>query len=964
MNARSTLPAILHDEGARLLERFCEASPGCRAQSDSALGAQLAAVFAKSLFVAEFAIRWPAQFVAMIEHPELGAARDRATYDALLERALTPCTDVAAAKTALRLLRRAEMVRIAWRDLELGVPVDTVMAELSAFADAVVSHAVAWVQRFFEPRFGRAYGEDGTPLSLLVLGMGKLGGGELNFSSDIDLLFIFEHDGETRGGRKDIEHQDYFDRVGREFIGLLNEKTADGFVFRVDMRLRPFGDSGPLSSSLAAIEHYYALHGRDWERYALIKARALCGDERCRVALESLIRPFVFRRYLDFGALDALREMKALIDRETSSAALNDNVKRGRGGIREIEFTGQLFQLTRGGREARLRHRALMPTLTACAELGLLEANEVATLKASYRFLRMAEHRLQQVRDEQTHSLPHDDKERARVAFAAGFPDWQAFETELGVHRQATRALFAALLKPAGAPDETAAGAPSTWQSLWLQAAEDNLAAGLAAHGREHPAALADIVLSLKSERFQSRLSQHSRARLDRIMPALLQLVCERAISDETMQRVAALLRAVAGRSVYLAFLADNPDALTRLIELFAASAWIAQQITRHPLLLDELLDARTLYAPPDQARLHGLLAEQLGEAEDLEVAMETLRSFKNSQVLRVAASDITGQFPIAEVSNQLTYIAEACVAAALKLAWRDLVARYGAPGYSHHDSRRAAGITVIAYGKLGGWELGYGSDLDVVFLHDSSGDDQRTDGARVVENNVFFSRLVQRLIHILSTVTPSGATYEIDTRLRPSGAAGQLVTNCEAFAEYQLREAWVWEHQALVRARPIAGDAALATRFGAIRAEVLTRRRDPATLQHDIAEMRERMVKEQDRGNATSFDLKHGPGGITDIEFMVQYAVLRWAGEHSPLLAWTDNLRLLETIADLGLLPAPLCRGLHDAYFAYRAELHRCALQQVDGLVDAERFQAQRQEVRKIWNIVLSRQPHAGENT
>ena len=956
MNAHNTLPAILREDGARLLERFCDAEPGCRARSDSALAAQLAAVFAKSLFIAEYAIRWPAQFVAMIQHPDLGEARDRVAYDALLDQALTPCSDVAAAKAALRLVRRAEMVRIAWRDLELGVSVDTVMAELSAFADAVVSHAVAWLQRFLEPRFGRAYGEDGTPLSLLVLGMGKLGGGELNFSSDIDLLFIFEHDGETRGGRKDIEHQDYFDRVGREFIGLLNEKTADGFVFRVDMRLRPFGDSGPLSSSLAAIEHYYALHGRDWERYALIKARALCGDERCRIALESLIRPFVFRRYLDFGALDALREMKALIDRETSSAALNDNVKRGRGGIREIEFTAQLFQLTRGGREARLRSRALMPTLAACAELGLLEVHEVATLKASYRFLRMAEHRLQQVRDEQTHSLPHDDKERARVAFAAGFADWQAFETELGVHRQATRALFAALLKPAGAPDENCAAAPSTWQSLWLQAAEDNLAAGLAAHGREHPAALADIVLSLKSERFQSRLSQHSRARLDRIMPALLQLICQRAISDETVQRVAALLRAVAGRSVYLAFLADNPDALTRLIELFAASAWIAQQITRHPLLLDELLDARTLYAPPDQARLHGLLAEQLGEAEDLEVAMETLRSFKNSQVLRVAASDITGQFPIAEVSNQLTYIAEACVAAALKLAWSDLVARYGAPGYSRAGSRRAAGVTVIAYGKLGGWELGYGSDLDVVFLHDSSGDDQRTDGARVVENNVFFSRLVQRFIHILSTVTPSGATYEIDTRLRPSGAAGQLVTNCEAFAEYQQREAWVWEHQALVRARPIAGDAALATRFSAIRAEVLTRRRDPATLQHDIAEMRERMVKEQDRGNAASFDLKHGLGGITDIEFMVQYAVLRWAGEHSPLLAWTDNLRLLETIADLGLLPAPLCRGLHDAYFAYRAELHRCALQQIDGLVDAKLFQAQRQEVREIWNTVLSR--------
>ena len=965
MNELAALPAILRDDAARLLERFFEVTTSAAvAAPDAATTAQIAAAFAKSVFVAEYAIRWPADFLAMVKAASLHTARDHAAYETLLKAALAPCAELAAAKTALRRLRRAEMVRIAWRDLELGTDVDAIMAELSAFADVVVSHAVTWVQRALEARFGRAYGEHGTPLSLLVLGMGKLGGGELNFSSDIDLLFIYEHDGETRGGRKDIEHQDYFDRVGRELIALLNENTADGYVFRVDMRLRPFGDSGPLTSSLAAIEHYYTVHGRDWERYALIKARALCGDQACRLALDALIRPFVFRRYLDFGALDALREMKALIDREASSEALSDDVKRGRGGIREIEFTGQLFQLTRGGREARLRQRALMPTLAVCGELGLLAAQEVATLSASYRFLRMAEHRLQQVRDEQTHRLPRDDKERARIAYAAGFANWATFHAALSAHRHTTRTLFAALLKPAGARSEHSASTASHWQSLWQQAGEDDLPARLAAHRRADNAALVEVLLSLKAERFQSRLSQHSRARLDRIMPALLEMICTRDIKDETVQRVAGLLRAVAGRSVYLAFLADHPDALARLIELFAASGWIAQQITRHPLLLDELLDPRVLYAPPDQARLHALLAAQLGDADDLEVAMETLRSFKNSQVLRVAASDITGQFPIAEVSNQLTYIAEACVEAALKLAWRDLVARYGTPGCVHNNARHQAGITVIAYGKLGGWELGYGSDLDLVFLHDSSGEEQRTDGERIVENNVFFSRLVQRLIHILSTVTPAGATYEIDTRLRPSGAAGQLVTYCEAFSDYQVREAWVWEHQALVRARPIAGDAVLAARFAEIRAQVLTRPRDAQALQRDIAEMRERMLKEVDRGNARSFDLKHGLGGITDIEFMVQYAVLRWAGEHSPLLAWTDNLRLLETIADLGLLPAALCRSLHDAYFAYRAELHRCALQQADGLVDAQLFQAQRQEVREIWNAVLGRQAHAGEST
>ena len=977
MNDLAALPAALCEDAARLLERFREAEQtSSAAPAGTPRAAQLAAVFAKSPFIADYAIRWPAEFVALIAAPEIAVARERAAYDLLLQVALAECTELAAAKTALRHLRRREMVRIAWRDLELGADVRTVMLELSAFADAVVSHASSWLQTLLAARFGRAYGEDGDAVSLLVLAMGKLGGLELNFSSDIDLLFIYEGDGTTRGGRKALEHQDYFDRVGRELIALLNENTADGYVFRVDMRLRPFGDSGPLTSSLSAIEHYYAVHGRDWERYALIKARALCGDERCRTALAALIRPFVYRRYLDYGALDALREMKALIDREASAAAQSDDVKRGWGGIREIEFTAQLFQLTRGGREARLRHRALLPTLAACAELGLLEVDEVATLTASYCFLRMVEHRLQQARDEQTHRLPRDETERARVAFAAGFDDWTSFLAALDRHRDTTRTLFAALLKPVGARHEDAPTAATPWDALWQAATAVDLPAQLAAHGRTASAVLAEVLGALKSERFQSRLSQHSRLRLDRVMPVLLEKICNGQVDDETVQRIAQLLRAIAGRSVYLAFLADHPDALTRLIELFSASGWIAQQITRHPILLDELLDARVLYAPPDQARLHALLCEQLaaaGElsedlapdlAPDLDAAMDALRSFKNSQVLRVAASDITQHFPIAEVSNQLTYIAEACIVSAFEIAWRSLVARFGAPMYTLNGLRQAAHVAVIAYGKLGGWELGYGSDLDLVFLHDSAGEAQNTAGERTVDNPVFFGRLVQRVIHILATVTPAGATYEVDTRLRPSGAAGQLVTNCEAFAEYQRHDAWVWEHQALTRARPIAGDQDLARRFSEIRREVLARPRAPQALARDIVEMRERMLKELDRGNARSFDLKHGLGGITDIEFMVQYAVLRWANVHASLLTWTDNLRLLETIAALNLLPAPLCRGLHDAYFAYRAELHRCALQQIDGLVDASKFQAQRQEVRDIWTTVLGPSLQAGEYT
>ena len=371
--------------------------------------------------------------------------------------------------------------------------------------------------------------------------------------------------------------------------------------------------------------------------------------------------------------------------------------------------------------------------------------------------------------------------------------------------------------------------------------------------------------------------------------------------------------------------------------------------------LMDELLDPRVLYAPPDQARLHVLLREQLAQTDDLEVAMDTLRSFRNQQMLRVAASDITGQLPIAEVSNQLTAIAEACIDGALVLAWRDLAARFGEPWCRDQQGARRAAFAVIGYGKLGGWELGYSSDLDLVFVHDSSGEAQHTNGAKSIENQVFFRRLTQRLIHLLSTTTASGVAYAVDTRLRPSGAAGQLVTEYSAFAHYLASDAWVWEQQALVRARALAGDASLCGHFRTLRATVLARPRAGAVLAREITDMRTRMLAELDRGGARTFDLKHGLGGITDIEFMVQYLVLRWAGEHSSLLVWTDNLRLLETIAELGLLAGPQCRRLRDAYFAYRAELHRCALQQVDGLVARERFQRQRQEVREIWDAVFA---------
>ena len=953
--ATASIPASLHAETAVLAERYDAACVETAATNAATLPDDVLKAFAASPFIAKYAIRYPQVFQNIITSPDVARGRSSHEFDDLISAALANAVDMTTAQAALRRIRSAEFARIAWRDIALGDDVESIMAELSRFADAVLSHAVGWLHDQLAPRFGRAFTHDGRVMKLLVLGLGKLGGNELNFSSDIDLLMVYEGGGRTRGGRKDLEHQEYFDRLGRELIALLNNTTADGFVFRVDMRLRPFGESGPLTSSLGALEQYYTTHGRDWERYALIKARVICGDPICEDALDNIIRPFVFRRYLDFGALDALRDMKTLIDGEARLGQLETDVKRGRGGIREIEFIGQLFQLTRGGREARLRQRSLLATLETCGHLGLLEADVVSSLAASYRLLRKTEHRLQQVDDQQTHALPSDDRGRARLAFGLGYLSWDRISKDLATARETTSLLFGSLLQEPPPDASVPSKSATAWRELWLGPHDKDAVQRCAEQaGIELGASRLDLLLEFKSPRFQNRLSTQGRERFDRLMPKLLELADAKKASPQIYPKLGRLLAAIARRSVYAAFLADNSGALVRLIELFDASPWIADQITQHPILMDELLDSRVLYDPPDRARLQAIIREQTAD-DDLEANMEALRSFKNQQMLRVAASDVTEQFPVAEVSNQLTYIAEACLASALEIARRNLEARFGAPRCIDQDHVRRPGFAIIGYGKLGGLELGYGSDLDLVFIHDSRGSEQETTGGKIIENGVFFTRLAQRLIHVLGTTTPAGIAYEVDVRLRPSGASGLLISNIDAFDTYQSKQAWAWEHQALVRARSVAGDSHVMATFDQIRGRVLATARDDDDLKTAIVDMRNRMRDELNRSGTASFDLKQGVGGITDIEFVVQYAVLRWACNHPELLTWTDNLRLLETIAQLGLMPAKQCQRLHDAYFTFRADIHRRALQQLEGLVDEGALEDHREAVVDIWNSVFA---------
>jgi len=943
------LPERLRGDALRLLDRFETACAAAGLAVTPAEFERLLRPFACSAFIAEGAIGDPAWFVEAVLNAR-SDPRDRDAFTAAIQTELDGVDDDAQAWARLRKLRNRELARIAWRDIVAGAPVESVIHELSDFADACIDASLEWVAARAAARFGLPTDDNGEPLSLVVIAMGKLGGRELNFSSDIDLIFAFPAAGVTVGGKREISNQEYFDKLGRQFIAMLSEPSADGFVFRVDMRLRPFGDSGPLCASFDALEHYYQLHGRDWERYAFIKARLVTGSTASHAALESILRPFVYRRYLDFGALEAVREMKALIDAEVRRRDLSRDVKLGAGGIREIEFIGQTFQLMRGGREDRLRRRSILAILNTCGELGLIEIEDVDALADAYRFLRRAEHRLQQYADRQTHELPDDPVGRARLALGLGFGDYDAFALELERHRTHVQRCFRALLRPEEPDDSERESDRRLATELWTGATDDPKV--LATLGFGDPGATLVVIEQLQAPAFLGRLSREGRERLDRLMPRLIEATAKRNRSPTTFARLAELIRAIARRSVYLSLLVDNPATLDRVIDLYDASPWIARQITSHPLLLDELLDTRALYAPPGPEALIERLGALLGSHrdDDLETLMDTLRQFKNQQVLRVAASDVMGEFPIAEVSNQLTYIAETLLHHALAMATRILEQKHGSPGCIEQGKPRKVGYAIIAYGKLGGLELGYGSDLDLVFLHDSGGDKQVTDGERSIDNNVYFTRLTQRIIHFLSTLTAAGRAYEVDTRLRPSGESGLLVSSVGAFATYQHDSAWTWEHQALIRARAVAGDSRTMSAFANVRSKTLCASRDRATLRQDILDMRERIRGEHDRSDAQYFDLKQGSGGITDIEFMVQYGVLRWAHQHNELLEFSDNLRLLERLTDFGLMTAPMGTALTEAYFALRAAVHRSALQEIEGLVEDTKFRQHRDAVIAAW--------------
>ncbi len=952
--ALSALPEALREDTAVLLEQLMDAGSGLGVPGGCdprALGRVLAA----SRFVARWGIRRPRELAALLASGDLARPLAAGELRRRVAQAVAGADGREGLKQRLREARNRELVRIAWRDLAHGADLGETLAELSELAEACVETALRAIEQDHRSRLGIPRGPAGQPQSLVVLGLGKLGGRELNFSSDIDLVFAFPDAGETDGSRREDNAQ-FFTRVAQALIQVLSDLTPEGFVYRVDMRLRPFGDSGPLVLTFAAMERYYESHGREWERYAFVKARPVAGDLEAGERLLATLRPFVYRRYIDYGVIESLRGMKTLITRELRRKGIEGNIKLGRGGIREIEFIAQVFQLIRGGHDRDLQVRGTLAALARLAAKDVLAPHMARDLREAYVFLRRVENRLQAAADQQTHQLPGDALERARLAFTMGFPDWPAFAAELDAHCQRVQEQFDQVFARPHAGAAEAPGPLRDLELLWVGGlSEEESRQALREAGLREPDQALAVLAGLRGSAALRSLSETGRERLDRLVPLLIGASGSTASPDSCLARLLQIVEAIARRSTYLALLAENPMALSQLARLCAASPWIAAFVKRHPVLLDELLDPRTLYRPPGRRELEAELAELLARAHDLEEQMEDLRRFQQAQMLRVAAADITGAVPVMAVSDFLTELAEVVLRGALRLAWNQLLDRYGEPGCADHGVRRPARFAIVAYGKLGGIELGYGSDLDLVFLHDSEGTGQVTDGARSVDNAVFFARLAQRIIHLLATVTPAGVTYEVDTRLRPSGRSGLLVTTLSGFESYQRDEAWTWEQQALVRARVVAGAPSLARRFAEVRRRTLARRREPDRLRQEVREMRNRMRANLDRSDESRFDLKQGRGGIADIEFVVQYIVLLRAAEYPAVLDFTDNIRILDRFAEHALLPEVDCRLLADAYRAYRKRIHELSLQDAPAWVAQDEFRDYRGAVNALWQRLMA---------
>ena len=833
----------------------------------------------------------------------------------------------------LRRHRAAESTRLAWRDAVEGAPVEEILDGSTRLAEQCLQIALAALEGEFAARHGVVRAGDGSAQRLVVFGLGKLGGGELNFSSDIDLVYCYPQGGESDGARP-LAAEEYFARLGQRLARLLDEPTADGFCHRVDLRLRPFGNAGRVALSFAGMDTYFQREGRDWERYAWMKARAVAGDIDAGETWLQTLRPFVYRRYLDYTALDGLRELKAAIAAEVARRELADDIKRGPGGIREIEFLAQSLQLIRGGREAALRERRLLPALQALVQGGQIDGGNGAALADAYRHLRKLENRLQMLRDAQTHALPENAPDRMRIAAGLGYANWEALRTGLDAVRARVSAEFAQLLAPRRRDAQPGALA-LYWRALPHGGEAETLASAGFNDAGGADAALRDFAQSGGVR----ALSDAARKRLDRVLPALLEAAAASAQPDAALKRALGLLQAVLRRTSYLALLDEQPGALARLVDVLARSALLGERLAAHPLLLDELLDRRVAGGLPDRDAMQAECMAALRDG-DAEASLHALNEVRQALSFRIALALLDARCDAQDCAQRLAWLADAVVACVLRIATDEM--------HAAHGGIIGARFAVLGYGSLGGEELGFGSDLDLVFLYDAAADAQ-SDGARAMDAPRWFARLGQKIVALLGAGTGAGRLFEVDVRLRPDGAKGLLVSSLASFSEYQRERAWTWEHQALVRARAVAGDASLVADFDALRGGVLSRHRDSIQLADEVSAMRRRMRAELDRSDAAVFDLKQGEGGLVDLEFLLQFLVMRDAATHASLLPPRATPLLLDAVHAAGAIDA----SAHAALLAAHADLldagMRCTLDRRPRRVPPDaRIEAARTAIRE----------------
>ena len=910
----------------------------------------------------------PELFQELVESGDLQRSYSPEDYTEKLDQRLPSDCSEEQLSHHLRLFRRREMIRIIWRDFSRLAALLETTGDMTALAESAINISLRELHRISCEELGTPYrGSDSdAEQQMVVVAMGKMGAGELNISSDIDLIFAYPRKGETRRAessvrQKTCSNQEFFTRLGQKLIAALDRTTVDGFVFRVDMRLRPYGQSGALALSFDALEEYYLTQGREWERYAMIKARAVAGEPKDRDYLNSILRPFTYRKYLDFGAIEALRDLKRIIDREVQRKGIHSDIKLGSGGIREVEFITQTFQLIRGGRDFRLQTQSLQQALQQLAADRVLPPEDVEGLWLAYEFLRNTEHALQGIADKQTQQLPEDELGQQRVATILGFENWQDFEKCLRDHRQHVKKIFADIFAdPEQAAESQQKGLTAADSENWLQQDATAVQSHLERLGYIEAEDVARQLHSMYRSKAVLGLDAEPRSRLDRLMPALISTCAKAADNSLTLGRVIGLVQSVLRRSAYLALLGENPRALEQLVLLCERSRWVADQLTAYPALLDELLDPRALYTAADRETLQDHLRQHMLRVpvDDLEQQMDIIRYFVRSYSLRVAACELTGVMPLMQVSDYLTWIAEVVIQHTVNISWKQMIDQYGQP---QGADGRVPGFIVVAYGKMGGIELGYKSDLDLVFLYNGnsgqSASVQCTTGPRVIDNSTFFARLGQRIIHILSTATHAGAAYEIDMRLRPSGNSGMLVSSLAAFEKYQREDAWTWEHQALVRARVVAGDEGLGRAFDQVRKAVLEQQRSEQSLAAEVVKMREKMRKHLlPPAKEQKFSLKQGSGGIVDIEFMVQFAVLAWSHNHPELTRWSDSIRILESLARCDLLSEQQTSLLIDTYKRYRSAGHLLQLQNQSAEVADTEFVECREIVIGQWQQLFEK--------